>query len=522
MTGLKLKATQSLALTPQLQQAIKLLALSNLELEQEVERMLEDNPFLEREEAELSAEDEAQLARHQAEQYEAQSSSENIDSSSESNDDPSDSRDSDLTAQADDWGGDGTVDASVSEGEWGDDAPSSLTPGSGAADPDFDPLSLCSAASNLYARLHQQALGLRLTDSTRAALYFLIESLNEDGYLEDSLVHLAQHLVADNDSNSNSAGDDFEQLEAVLAEFKIALRLLHHMEPVGVGARDLPECLKLQVLQWPDDAVRAVALEICSHQLDLLAKKDPKALAKACAAPEAVVRLAMQGIARLEPKPGRRFVQTGRNIIVPDVIVKAKGQGRQQVFITQLNPETMPRLRVDRYYAQALKHAPAGAAQQSLQEARSFVKNVQQRFDTILRTAEVIVRQQHEFFLHGAVAMKPLVLKAVAQELGMHESTISRVTTAKYLATPQGTFEMKYFFSSSLGSTQGQSAEAASSTAVRAHIQRMVDAEDKRKPISDNKIADALAVLGIDCARRTVAKYREQLRIPAVSERRLR
>ncbi|MFI0545745.1 MAG: RNA polymerase factor sigma-54 [Brachymonas sp.] len=510
MTGLKLKATQSLTLTPQLQQAIKLLALSNLELEQEVERMLEDNPFLEREEPELSAEDEAQLARHQAELYAAQSDNNN----SESNDASSESSDSDLAGQVDDWGGDGTVDASISEGEWGEDAPSSLTPGSGAADPDFDPLSICSAASNLYAHLHQQALGQRLTDSTRAALYFLIESLNEEGYLEDSLVHLAQHLVAD------SADDDFEQLEDILAEFKIALRLLQNMEPVGVGARDLPECLKLQILQWPDDAVRTLALEICSHQLDLLAKKDPKALAKACAAPESVVRLAMQGIARLEPKPGRRFVQTGRNIIVPDVIVKAKGQGRQKIFMVQLNRETMPRLRVDRYYAQALKNAPAGAAQQSLQEARSFVKNVQQRFDTILRTAEVIVRHQHEFLLRGALAMKPLVLKAVADELGMHESTISRVTTAKYLATPQGTFEMKYFFSSSLGSNQGEG--DASSTAVRAHIQRMVDAEDKRKPISDGKLADALAGLGIDCARRTVAKYREQLRIPAVSERRLR
>ena len=323
MTGLKLKATQSLTLTPQLQQAIKLLALSNLELEQEVERMLEDNPFLEREEPELSAEDEAQLARHQAELYAAQSDNNN----SESNDASSESSDSDLAGQVDDWGGDGTVDASISEGEWGEDAPSSLTPGSGAADPDFDPLSICSAASNLYAHLHQQALGQRLTDSTRAALYFLIESLNEEGYLEDSLVHLAQHLVAD------SADDDFEQLEDILAEFKIALRLLQNMEPVGVGARDLPECLKLQILQWPDDAVRTLALEICSHQLDLLAKKDPKALAKACAAPESVVRLAMQGIARLEPKPGRRCVQTKRNIIVPVVIVKAKGQGRQKIFM---------------------------------------------------------------------------------------------------------------------------------------------------------------------------------------------
>ncbi len=502
---LKLKATQSLALTPQLQQAIKLLAMSNLEMEQEVERMLEENPFLEREEVELSPEEEAQLARHQAELYEG-----NAVSTPESSDDAGGGGEETASLEgAEDWGGDGTLDADISAGEWGDDAPTSSTPGSAAQDDDFDPLSLCSQASGLPEHLHRQALGLRLAPSTQAALYFLIESLGEDGYLEDSLVSLAQHL----------AGDDFEQLEDVLDELKIALRLLHHMEPTGVGARDLPECLKLQVQLWPDDAVRAAALEICSHQLDTLARKDIKALVKACAAPEVVVRAAMAGIAQLEPKPGRRFVPTGRNIVVPDVIVKAKGQGRHKLFTVQLNGEVMPRLRVDSFYAQALKNAPAGQAQQSLNEARSFVKNVQQRFDTILRTAEVIVAQQHDFFLHGAVAMKPMVLKAVADELGLHESTISRVTTAKYMATPQGTFEMKYFFSSGLA-TQG--GEDASSTAVRAHIKQMIEAEDARKPLSDNTIAERLGALGIDCARRTVAKYREQLRIPAASVRRLR
>ena len=508
MAGLKLKTTQSLALTPQLQQALKLLTLSNLEMEQEVERMLEDNPFLEREESALSAEDEAQLARQQADLYESHAASDAAEAAGE--DLGSDATSDMVNTEPDDWSGDGSLDASLHEGEWGDDAPASLTPGSGSADADFDPLSLCSASSGLSEHLHRQALGLRLAPSTQAALYFLIESLNEDGYLEDSLVGLAQHL----------AGDDFEQLEEVLSELKIALRLLQNMEPVGVGARDLPECLKLQILQWPGDALREVALEICSHHLDVLAKKDPKALAKACAAPETVVRAAMQGIARLEPKPGRRFVHTGRHIIVPDVIVKAKGQGQQRLFIAQLNPETMPRLKVHSLYAKALKNAPAGEAQQSLQEARSFVKNVQQRFDTILRTAEVIVRSQHDFFVHGAVAMKPLVLKAVADELGMHESTISRATNAKYMATPQGTFEMKYFFSSSLASSQGEG--DASSTAVRAHIRQMVDAEDKRKPISDGAMAERLAELGIECARRTVAKYREQLRIPPVSERRQR
>ena len=218
-------------------------------------------------------------------------------------------------------------------------------------------------------------------------------------------------------------------------------------------------------------------------------------------------------ITRLEPKPGRRFVDVERNIVIPDVLVTRIGRGAQTRFRVQLNPDVMPRLRVHDVYAGALKaHKGEGhqALQQRLQEARWFIKNIQQRFDTILRVSNAIVERQKSFFVHGELAMRPLVLREIADELGLHESTISRVTTAKYMATPYGTFELKYFFGSALGTETGGN---ASSTAVRALIKQFVAAENLKKPLSDSQISDMLKEQGIECARRTVAKYREALRI---------
>jgi len=493
-TGLQLKTTQGLALTPQLQQSIKLLQLSGLELEQEVAQMLQDNPFLEREEETLSPEETLQLEREQAERQQAEERQEEW---------------GDELHAPDDWGGDASVDEPVLAAEWGEDA--ALSAGSsnsstGAGDDDFDPINLRRAHEGLPAHLHRQALALRLNEGERAALYFLIESLNDDGYLEESLVSLAQAL----------APDDFEQQDEVLAHLKVALKLLQNFDPAGVGARDLTECLKLQLRQQPASAQRDWALDAAAHHLQALAKKDTKTLCAAYGVDEGAARAIMQRIARLDPKPGRRFAALERHIIKPEVIVKAKGRGRSTEFVVQINPEVMPRLRVHSLYAQALKNAPAGSAQQSLQEAKHFVKSIDQRFDTILRTAQAIVARQREFFLQGAVAMQPLVLREIAQELGLHESTISRVTTAKYMATPQGTLEMKYFFSSSLGTQGGAD---ASSTAVQARIKQLIEAEDKAVPLSDGSIADALAAQGIHCARRTVAKYREGMRIAVASAR---
>jgi RNA polymerase sigma-54 factor len=247
--------------------------------------------------------------------------------------------------------------------------------------------------------------------------------------------------------------------------------------------------------------------------MELLARRDIKRLVQITGATDEQVRAAMTLITRLEPKPGRKFVDVERNVIVPDVIVQKIGSGANVRFRVQLNSDVMPRLRVHDIYASALKsHKGEGSAalQQRLQEARWFIKNIQQRFDTILRVSNAIVERQKSFFVHGELAMRPLVLREIADELGLHESTISRVTTAKYMSTPYGTFELKYFFGSALGTETGGN---ASSTAVRALIKQFVASESPKKPLSDNQISEMLKEQGIECARRTVAKYREALRI---------
>jgi len=249
---------------------------------------------------------------------------------------------------------------------------------------------------------------------------------------------------------------------------------------------------------------------VADQYLELLAKRDTRRLCALTGADEKLLREAQELIRACEPKPGRPFTNAEANIVVPDVIVKKTGRG---VSVT-LNPDVMPKLRINDIYAQAAKGQRGASANPGLssrlQEARWFVKNIQQRFDTILRVSKAIVERQKGFFTHGAIAMKPLVLREIADELGLHESTISRVTTAKYMATPQGTFELKYFFGSSLNTEAGGN---ASSTAVRALIQQFVAAEDAKKPLSDNQISTMLEEQGIQVARRTVAKYREALKI---------
>ena len=303
-----------------------------------------------------------------------------------------------------------------------------------------------------------------------------------------------------------------------------------------MGARDLGECLRLQLqalLSGPyaegssaRREVLAVALRICAQPMDLLARRDVKRLVQLCGGTDVQTREAIALIARLEPKPGRRFVDVERNVVVPDVLVVAihkPGAGTQAKFRVQLNAEVMPKLRVHDIYANVLRNHRGGkdsashaALQQRLQEARWFIKNIQQRFDTILRVSTAIVERQKSFFTHGELAMRPLVLREIADELGLHESTISRVTTAKYMATPFGTFELKYFFGSGLGTESGGN---ASSTAVRALIKQFISAESAKKPLSDNQISDMLKEQGIECARRTVAKYREGLKIAPASLR---
>lgn len=524
--GLSLRVSQHLALTPQLQQSIRLLQLSTLELGQEVDQMLDDNPFLER------SQDEAERESYGLGQSDAPVAPADRDGEAPTYTatDYADSAKSKASTEAEDggfqiddapnWDGDGSVSLSPDDSEWGGEARAHGNNLSG--DDEMDATELARNQESLQSYLHRQALGLRLSAEDSAALRFLIESLNDDGYLEDELIALAQGL----------AGSDVVQIEALVHHFTVALGLLQSLEPVGVGARGLGECLRLQVKALQQDencdadpVVLAAALRICAQPMDLLARRDIKHLMPLCAASDATVRAAIALIGRLEPKPGRRFVDVERNIVVPDVlVVKIGGGSANPKFQVRLNPEVMPRLRVHDIYANALKGHKAGgseasnvlALQQRLQEARWFIKNIQQRFDTILRVSTAIVDRQKSFFSHGELAMRPLVLREIADELGLHESTISRVTTAKYMATPFGTFELKYFFGSGLGTESGGN---ASSTAVRALIKQFVAAESAAKPLSDNQISEMLKEQGIECARRTVAKYREGLRIAPASLR---
>jgi RNA polymerase sigma-54 factor len=425
---------------------------------------------------------------------------------------------------------------SPDDSEWGGDASASGAQNSSQNDAEstLDATELGRQQESLTMHLHRQALALRLSELDSAALRYLIESLNDDGYLEDSLQSLAQNL---------GDPDDIEQQDELVHRFTVALHLLQSLEPTGVGARDLSECLSLQVTAKLDDlklesnqATPAkqtcqTALSILKQPIDLLARRDLKKLVQLCRVSESDIKDAIALIARLEPKPGRIFADVQRNIIVPDVFVVALGRskpGAAPQFRAQLNSDIMPKLKVHDIYANALKNFKADASgggtsgalalQQRLQEARWFIKSIQQRFDTILRVSNAIIERQKGFLLHGELAMRPLVLRDIADELGLHESTISRVTTAKYMSTPFGTYELKYFFGSGLTTEGGSN---ASSTAVRALIKQFVAAENPKKPLSDNKIAAMLKEQGIDCARRTVAKYREGMKIAPTNLRKL-
>ena len=502
---LQFRLSQHLALTPQLQQSIRLLQLSTLELHQEVEQMLESNPFLE-------TDDDASPAFEPL--AERSSPAERAGE-----------RETERAAEpGPDAGGDDGGAAPLDAAEFGgterDDWENGTeredfdgireTPGKSSASPegdDFDGAERDTAIPSLQDHLREQLSGLRLAPLDAAAVMVLIESLNDDGYLDDALEDIAAQLGADD-----------AQREDLLERLHCALRYLQSMEPTGVGARDLGECLTLQLRTLPRSQAQMIAIMVCKQHLELLARRDLKKLMAATGADEVLLREAEALIKALEPKPGRQFSRAEANIIIPDVIVQKAGRG----WKVTLNPDVMPKLRINDLYANAIRQQRgarhgtdtlngAGAGLNSrLQEARWFMKNILQRFDTIQRVSQAIVERQKNFFTHGAIAMRPLVLREIADELGLHESTISRVTTAKYMSTPFGTFELKYFFGSSLNTEAGGN---ASSTAVRALIKQIVAAEDPAKPLSDSQISQMLDEQGIQVARRTVAKYRDALKI---------
>ena len=457
--SLQFRLSQHLTLTPQLQQSIRLLQLSTVELNQEIDRLLMENPALERED------------EHEAP---AKGGSEPTVTTTT----PAEP----VSAEAPDW-------PSEIAANWrgpDDDEEGDRT----HATPDTPTL-----RDHLRAQLSLTNLGTR----DRAFVEILIDALDEDGYLTQPLEEIAALLPPE-------ASVDAEELN-------IALRHLQHFEPAGVGARSPGECLALQIRPLAECGERKLALEIVEKHLDLLAARDYTRLKGVTGASEDELRAAQRLIQTLNPRPGAAFAKVEARYVTPDVIVKKV----RNVWRASLNPDAMPRLRINRLYAELAAAARSGTGISSqLQEARWLIKNVQQRFDTILRVSQAIVDRQRHFLEHGEVAMRPLVLREIASILSLHESTISRVTTQKYMATPRGTFELKYFFGSHVATDAGG---AASSTAIRALIKQLVAAEDTKAPLSDARISQILGEQGIVVARRTIAKYRESLQIPPVNQR---
>ena len=465
--SLQLRLSQHLTLTPQLQQSIRLLQLSTLELNQELERILQENPLLERDDD--SREQPVTVAETAARAADPEPATE-----APATDSPAAETDDAQTSVLDDAPLPGYRD----DGEEGEHQ------------------QIAAEAPSLRAHLLSQISLTNLSDRDHRLVALLIDSLDDDGYLTQSLEELVAFLPA--------------ELEVGLDELQIALKHLQHLEPAGVGARSLGECLALQLATLPPDTPHlGAALETARNHLEVLAARDFTRLKKLLHCDDAALRATQKLITGLNPKPGRNFSSEETRYVVSDVIVK-KSKG---VWLAALNPDAMPRLRINHLYAEILQRNRNGGSQQlasQLQEAKWLIKNVQQRFDTILRVAQAIVDRQRHFFEHGEVAMRPLVLREIAAVLDLHESTVSRVTTQKYMHTPRGIFELKYFFGSHVTTEAGG---AASSTAIRALIKQLVAAENASKPLSDGQISEILSQQGIMVARRTIAKYRESLQI---------
>jgi RNA polymerase sigma-54 factor len=344
-------------------------------------------------------------------------------------------------------------------------------------------------------------LSLPLRD--RQIVAALIDALDEDGYLHATLEEIAEVFP--------------EELDIDPDELSIALRYVQSFEPAGIGARDAAECLALQLKALPAATpLRAQALAVVTDHLPLLAARDFTKLKRLLHCDDACVRSVRALITSLNPRPGGSFAKSEANFVIPDVVVR-KVRGK---WTAALNEAAMPKLRLNRIYADILTRNRDASNQQlaaQLQEAKWMIRNVQQRFETILRVAQAIVERQRRFFEHGEVAMRPMVLREIADMLDLHESTISRVTTQKFMLTPRGTYELKYFFGSHVATDTGG---AASATAIRALIKQLIGAEDAKTPLTDSRIADLLGNQGILVARRTIAKYREALSIPPVNMRR--
>lgn len=480
---LELRLGQSLTLTPALQQSIRLLQLSTLDLEAEVARALAENPLLEQEGEGLQDPGALGSTQRVAEVFEG-----SVPPSGESLEGP----EAPVGPEAD-------YDQAFER-----ERPEFSSESRQSRDDEMAERPEAARETNLREYLLGQLGTTRLSERDAAIVGLLIEELNEDGFLASPLEEIIGWMSP--------------ELGLELDDFRMALKFLQSLDPPGVGARDLAECLDLQ-LQFADPErlpeiknkeVLALARRLCQQHLGILATGNMTKLREALDCEADLLRRAHALIKRLNPRPGSRWNKPAADFAIPDVIVRKTRKGWE----AQLNEAVMPKLRVNALYAEALG-SPRGGANSALhgqlQEARWMIRNVAQRFETILRVSQVIVSHQQAFFNKGWEAVRPLTLKDVALELGMHESTISRATTQKYMVTPFGTLELKRFFSTGL-STEG--GEATSSTAVQTRIQALIRQEDRAKPLSDSQLVTLLDQDGITIARRTVAKYREQMRIP--------
>jgi RNA polymerase sigma-54 factor len=492
---LQLKLSQQLTMTPQLQQAIRLLQLSTVDLQQEIQQALESNPLLE-----VSEEEESETLPEQRDEREAITSDGPLQS---------------LEQAATDTSGDGTEwdsdtaqmtlpDELPVDTQWEDLLPSASAPppqGDDFSDMDFEGRN--SASETLREQLLWQ-LGLtRLSDTDRLIALSIIDDTDDNGRLIISVEEIHESMPAD--------------LDVDLDEVVAVLHRLQQFEPAGVCTRDLQECLLVQLQQLPPSTPwLEQAKLILSRHINQLGSGDYSQILRRTRLKEPELKEVLALIQTLDPNPGQTAVPDTIEYVVPDVFVSKK-EGRWRV---ELNPDIAPKLRINSGYASLIKRADSSAdntfLRDNLQEARWFLKSLHSRNETLMKVASKIVEHQRNFLEYGEEAMKPLVLHDIAEAVEMHESTISRVTTQKYMHTPRGIFELKYFFSSHVSTTSGGE---CSSTAIRALIKKLVAAENPRKPLSDNKITQLLEEQGIKVARRTIAKYRDTLFIPPSNER---
>lgn len=506
--SLQLKLGQSLTMTPQLQQAIRLLQLSTLDLQQEIQQALESNPLLE------TSEDDDQTETPSADGDQNQDNTPNETPTDNTADMAADaaSSDWDESETGPDWQSENEIPDTLPDDlpvdtAWEDvyqSAPASAARNDDENDHDFETRN--SPTETLRDHLEWQLNLTPLSERDQAIAHALMDAVDERGYLTSPLDEIYAGLI-----------DDTEEDPLEMDEVEAVLRRLQYFDPPGVFARDLQDCLLIQLNQLPPETPwLAQARLVITHYINLLGNRDYAQLLRRSRLKEDQLRDVLALITSLNPRPGDIIDRTEPDYVIPDVIVR-KHNGRWRV---ELNPEIAPRIRVNSSYASLIRRADSSAdntyLRDQLQEAKWFIKSLQSRNETLLKVATRIVEYQQGFLDYGEEAMKPLILSDIAQVVEMHESTISRVTTQKYMHTPRGIFELKYFFSSHVSTDEGGE---CSSTAIRAMIKKLIAAETPKKPLSDSKIAAMLGEQGINVARRTVAKYREAMHIPPSNER---